>query len=1212
MTTKPNVKSFSVTGEDGAALRLTVSTDIVDYMDSARAFGRENLADAGAHGRFQRRLIAIPDHKGGVLTPMVLSIGNANGLFLVRKESGAAGDGWRSIDLGAALAKTLGGAVQVRAVDAAWSDDDRIAVAVAVDNGDAAAPSRVFVAYDLSSAATDWNAVPWIDCGTRGAVRVSGIRVLDGGENGWVVVLDGSNGRLAALYLLRSKQRRSFAQAPVFNPAVDYQDIFDFQGAVEPETKSPGIVVLGQSGSGPVLSFRPFPEFKDDGTLGSVPPAWPLPCPAGANVLDVGLTRDGGTDLYVGGQGVHLIAAAEISNQEAAAVATIMSPEAAANVSRLSVADAEDGSAAVWALLRNGHLIVTKRAADSGASWGTPLRLRKDVQDVAPVHGDHYSKTSLLAIYADGRASFLLQDASTNTWRDTPLLVANPKAVTPVGCYGTQLRVLEDGGIPRAAANIKVSASALTSVILNGRNVFIGPDLEAEAETDANGGVHLYDRARSLAPAIYRFAVVGVQGVFDVNPAGGIHERLATISANDLRDASVPTTLRGEPKPLLPDEFRTGAKRGEVDGMAAALNQAAKLASNTPSLHQGQPGSAFSSALKAGAVPENYAWGIHADSSGVRPASADAVARTLSLGENVERFFVDLGDSIADFFEGLWDRIKQGWTFVVRKVQDAFEFICSLGDKVKKFVLKTLEEIGSFFTWLWEQVKTGLEKVWNFLKFVFNWDDILVARDAMVQATDEALKYLKASTTMLEAKTREGFDHAIKEVRRWQSEVGVPPVTLPRPAPGTSFSSQFKQAGEPAHDLLDQATGNSVIGWVMDRLNGIFDEIVHIEGEDPGKVAIDTAKNFLTGLIDDEYNDLKNLWDQLQADVLKVVGGRMPRTDELSFDTIKNLFVAIGGDTVVGLLEMVRDVVLRAIKLLGGMIDVMHAALFAKISFPFVEKLVELVEPGAHLDTSFRLIDAIMLLASIPATITYKLIFNKAPFQRGQQIDLPFGRVSVQSPLSDFLNFAPLLGAFCKMAKGIYASIGAMMGDFAVTKVAVVGGVAFGAVGIAAQIFGKYEQEGSTVSALEWAAIGAGAFALVVSIAMGIDKWGHAAGNVMQASHKIDAGFDIVGTAAQVGISAAIFGIIIDKLRKSSSRYDQARQMPESFRWIALLLDQVGTIVTDAAVFVPLAAVPIKVALVGVGAATKGGSLAFTTLAACSTKFVLEPLKPNP
>ena len=104
MSTQPNVKSFSITDAQGDPLRLSVSTDIVDYMDSARTFGREDLADPGAHGRFQRRLIAIPDPAAGVVTPMVLSIGSNNGLYLVRKAGGTAGDGWQRIDLGPALA----------------------------------------------------------------------------------------------------------------------------------------------------------------------------------------------------------------------------------------------------------------------------------------------------------------------------------------------------------------------------------------------------------------------------------------------------------------------------------------------------------------------------------------------------------------------------------------------------------------------------------------------------------------------------------------------------------------------------------------------------------------------------------------------------------------------------------------------------------------------------------------------------------------------------------------------------------------------------------------------------------------------------------------------------------------------------------------------------------------------------------------------------
>ena len=119
MSQEPNVKSIPVTDSRGVAARITVSTDIVDYMASARVFGQEDLAQAGAHGRFQKRMIAIPDRRTSVVAPMVLSIGSNNGLYLVRRQTGAGDAGWTRSDLGPSLKKFGLASVQVRAVGAA-------------------------------------------------------------------------------------------------------------------------------------------------------------------------------------------------------------------------------------------------------------------------------------------------------------------------------------------------------------------------------------------------------------------------------------------------------------------------------------------------------------------------------------------------------------------------------------------------------------------------------------------------------------------------------------------------------------------------------------------------------------------------------------------------------------------------------------------------------------------------------------------------------------------------------------------------------------------------------------------------------------------------------------------------------------------------------------------------------------------------------------
>src|SRR5262249_7864758 len=216
-------------------------------------------------------------------------------------------------------------------------------------------------------------------------------------------------------------------------------------------------VLLGQSGRTRVLSFRPFPRYRADGRVAAPPGVVPLPCPAGANVLATGLTRNGGTDLYIGGQGLHTIAADDFDNQARATLIPVMSADAAPDVQQVCVADAADGSVAAYALLQNGSLVVARRggASEADAGWHTPLRIRKDVQDVAPVHGDQHARTSLLIVRTDGTAAVLLQDAGTGVWRESPLLVSNPNEVSAVSCFGTTLRLVASDALPRTSTPVK-------------------------------------------------------------------------------------------------------------------------------------------------------------------------------------------------------------------------------------------------------------------------------------------------------------------------------------------------------------------------------------------------------------------------------------------------------------------------------------------------------------------------------------------------------------------------------------------------------------------------------------------------------------------------------------------------------------------------------------------------------------------------------------
>jgi hypothetical protein len=954
----------------------------------------------------------------------------------------------------------------------------------------------------------------------------------------------------------------------IFSPAVTLEEILDFEAAVHPIFGG-GLAVLGTSRGGRILAFRPFPEYDPNGRIISVPPVVPLPCPPLANVVEAGATRNGGTDLYVGGQGVDLITADELANAEDAQLAAVISGEAASEVRDVAVADTPDGGGGVWALLQNGNLLVVTRAA--GASdWGTALRLRGDVQEIAPVHGDVHVTTSLLAVYTDGRAATLWQDASSGVWQESPLLVANPVQVARATCFGTSLRVLDEAGAPRVGIPVTVSASVLASVLLNNRTVFLGPTLTVDARTDANGSISLFDRVRSLTPAIYRFDVAGIDGSFDVNPAGGIHERFRTITADDLRGAV--TGGNGSSQPLLPERFRTGADRNQVDVVAGALNQVAGLANSasgvTAGVRQVDGQADFSSTLRPETLPDGYRWGLQADANGVRVANPTAIDALVDAAQQVERFFTDLGDSIADFFEGIWARIQEGWTFVLHKAEDAFEFICALGDKVNRFVLKTLEQVGSFFTWLWGQIETGLEQLWNWLKFVFDWDDILLVRDALVDATDVALAHLQDSTASTTVTVSAGFDDLLTQIRAWRIDAGGAPKAPPV-VTGTSVLDISRSATAPIQEVIDQATGNSVVAYVLNKLQSLTSEVVRFEGPDPAAEAIEAAKGFVEGLLSDEVSNVVNSVDQLASDLAKIFGDTVPRTDQIDFDTIKNAVITVGADALEGLISAIRDLVRRSLELVATLIGVARDLLLVRIRFPFIEELVKLVTAGAvSIDASFRMMDAMMLLFAVPATIAYKVVAGRAPLSKGDVIAFPYGSVTVQSSVDvfrDFSQVAGFAGAFTKMAFSSFqaynkaqSTIGGLPVD---PEKAWQAWLAAGldATNLAQEIYGVVDRSSDTeaphgVLEMEATMVTLSGVQNLKSLAVLIA--GERGGEALE---KANSGLDVGMSITHFLLRTAVYGTLIDTYRRSDTQESRDMQLSESPGWIESLFDHGGS-----------------------------------------------------
>jgi len=519
----------------------------------------------------------------------------------------------------------------------------------------------------------------------------------------------------------------------------------------------------------------------------------------------------------------------------------------------------------------------------------------------------------------------------------------------------------------------------------------------------------------------------------------------------------------------------------------------------------------------------------------------------------------ELGDTLADFFEGLISGTAQALRVVVQAAEDAWEFVCEIAGTVWRWTLDTLEQAGAFFTWLWEQVRTTLEQVWEWLKFVVDWQDILRVRNAMVDATDQAMRFMTHEVVSLRRSVDEGFTAFERQIAQWVGRT----ESSGGPSPGAGASAAgdaIRQVTSTAGDILHMATGNSAVAWVLQRLGGVADEIVRIEGPSPFDTVPDALGGFLTDVIADEAVVILDCITRMGRDLVEHVGGSAPGAHDLSWQALGDIAARIGGDVLQALVEAVRTIVVRALDLLVGIMQALHDALFVRVEFPFVERLAALV--GWDLDTSFRFIDALMLLAAVPATITYKIAFGRAPLREGDVLELPFGSPQAQSQGHPWWwALLGLMGAFLKLAVAVHRTWEALkqVAGIAVpqTRIGQVLGTLFAVVGWVVEVLAMHSERGPAVTGIESAMVAVTGVSVLV--AQSLMVWEKSRGDADLAARRAVAGVDAALTIVHLGLKAADFAILVQHPTEDEDTASESVAFTES------ALSHVAVVLLDGA-----------------------------------------------
>jgi hypothetical protein len=87
---------------------------------------------------------------------------------------------------------------------------------------------------------------------------------------------------------------------------------------------------------------------------------------------------------------------------------------------------------------------------------------------------------------------------------------------------------------------VQLRTSVLSTLVVNGRSLFVGPQDPVRVQTDLNGNLRIFNRALSFTPASYELALEGLEQVLEINPAASLYQRFTGMSAAELQGAELP------------------------------------------------------------------------------------------------------------------------------------------------------------------------------------------------------------------------------------------------------------------------------------------------------------------------------------------------------------------------------------------------------------------------------------------------------------------------------------------------------------------------------------------------------------------------------------------------------------------------------------------------------------------------------------------------
>jgi hypothetical protein len=626
---------------------------------------------------------------------------------------------------------------------------------------------------------------------------------------------------------------------------------------------------------------------------------------------------------------------------------------------------------------------------------------------------DGYSR--LFAVTATDDLYEIWQDAETTDWKFEEIEIPdyNPQnegGATPINVYMTEITVLDGVGAPRPQTAVTLWTSDQTPVTVNGRSTNLDALTPYQCLSNSAGKVTILVETETIDAPMLKVTTDFMVGdeYISIEPNAYVQDKLLTVNADALQNTK--NLFSGEPVTVIPPDIPVQA----LDAVASGVSQCMSLAGQriAPSNPVDIPGPEQQGAPKY--------LGKNKKLNGVKYVSGSTgkFERRIDLANVQEqhwRFIFDHktknhrfekltreqaahlmaerrtqmkpASSVSDWFDvdwgDVWEEIENVAEFVVTTVVDTITNVVTAIEAQINLVIDGIsyifeqavnfvEEVFDAVEGIFEAVGAFFEQLFDWFAFLFKWGDILLTQQALsALVTEVALPF--AGQVFGAGGT---LNYYLKnQIQSFQNNLNTTfSAFLSSPGIKNSGSMLALQQTIPPTDVNDQTAGtNLAFSALLDNADSVeFSNTSHaavLQAMASGDNPFTALTNELVSSLGDFFNDP-------------------------AFSNAAAYFEAIGSNpdqflqnTLSGILSIIQGVLNAGLNVASAVIDAVFACFQSAINLltslltdtlyvPLASELYTLVTGIENM----TIIGLFSLIAAIPVTIGYKLLFGAAPF----------------------------------------------------------------------------------------------------------------------------------------------------------------------------------------------------------------------------------------